>query len=407
MSLLRAKDRDRHLRARIILARALTLGWVILVAGCAAQTAAPAAPNPVAIEKTPARHIFQNAQAPFPPDATSAYVVDSQTGTVLYDYNSDDRMQPGSLAKLMTLYLVLDAINEKGTSLDTKVTILEDAAQLAKDPTISRMLLEQGQRVTIRDLLYGMMVHSGCDAAVALADWVAGDSVKFVAMMNDKARHLGMNNTYFAKPNGLPVPGEYSSARDMTLLAMSVTRQHPEAFTYTSARYFNFNNVNQRSTNGLLFLDPRVNGLKTGHVEEAGFHLVASARRGELQIISSLLGASSDSKRTTESEVLLKWAFDTITTVTPDWHTAMPDSLPVHDGDVATVAIAPIHSTALTILRSEKAKVRLAANLDHDLRAPVSKGQVVGELTVTCGSQETAIPVEATGGVTRAAALSR
>jgi D-alanyl-D-alanine carboxypeptidase (penicillin-binding protein 5/6) len=154
-----------------------------------------------------------------------------------------------------------------------------------------------------------MMVHSGCDAAQAIADYLAGDAPTFVAGMNAEAQRLGMKNTSFKQPNGLPEPGEYTSAHDMAILAMAVVRDHPNATTYTSRRHFKFNGVNQNSTNGLLFLDPRVDGLKTGHVQEAGFHLVALAHDQDATFISAVLGAPTDFRRVNDSELLLDWAF--------------------------------------------------------------------------------------------------
>ncbi len=291
----------RLLRARLIAARSLAPGLVFLLASCAAQTLPPVAPTRLATSGAPPPYIFQNVPASFRIDAAAAYVVESQTDTVLYEYNSDARIQPGSLAKLMTLYLVLDAIDEQRISLDSRVTITEDVAQLAKDPAVSLMFLRQGQQVPVRDLLYGMMVSSGCDAALALANAVGGNSVTFVIAMNARARRLGMTNTNFATPNGLPVPGQVTTAHDMAILALAVIKQHPEAFVYTSRRSYEFNRIRQRNTNGLLFIDPRVNGLKTGHVREAGFHLLASAKSEDLQLVSLVLGTQSHTRRTLES----------------------------------------------------------------------------------------------------------
>jgi D-alanyl-D-alanine carboxypeptidase (penicillin-binding protein 5/6) len=395
----------RLLRARLIAARSLAPGLVFLLASCAAQTLPPVAPTRLATSGAPPPYIFQNVPASFRIDAAAAYVVESQTDTVLYEYNSDARIQPGSLAKLMTLYLVLDAIDEQRISLDSRVTITEDVAQLAKDPAVSLMFLRQGQQVPVRDLLYGMMVSSGCDAALALANAVGGNSVTFVIAMNARARRLGMTNTNFATPNGLPVPGQVTTAHDMAILALAVIKQHPEAFVYTSRRSYEFNRIRQRNTNGLLFIDPRVNGLKTGHVREAGFHLLASAKSEDLQLVSLVLGTQSHTRRTLESELLLNWAFDAFITVTPDWHTALPASLPVHRGEVAAVAIAPIRSPELTVVQSDKTNVHLHADLDHDLSAPVRIGQIVGKLIVSCNGREISIPVETTGAVALSVAL--
>jgi serine-type D-Ala-D-Ala carboxypeptidase (penicillin-binding protein 5/6) len=288
----------------------LGLSFSILVAGCASTAPTPAAaPSESMQPSAQVPHVFGNVPARFKFDATEAYLVDTHSGAVLYEFNSDARLQPGSLAKLMTFYLALNALSEKRVSLTSKVTVGDDVAAIAKDPTLSRMFLKRGQQVAFEDLLYGMMVHSGCDAAQAIADQLAGDAPSFVVKMNTEARRLGMTNTNFAQPNGLPAPGEYTTAHDMVILARALIREHPGATTYTSRHYFAFNGVNQKNTNGLLFLDSRVLGLKTGHVEQAGFHLVALARVKNAEFVSAVMGAPSDFRRTNDSELLVGWAF--------------------------------------------------------------------------------------------------
>jgi D-alanyl-D-alanine carboxypeptidase (penicillin-binding protein 5/6) len=385
--------------------RRLALIAAIAVAGCtpSAQNASVLPPQPIIVVAPRVVHSFENAPVPFTLNATEEYVIERRTGTVLYEYNSDARVQPGSLAKLMTFYLTLDALSDQRISKDSLVTIGADVAELANDPTLSRMRLMLGQQVTVQDLLFGMMVHSGCDAAQALADYVGGNSAKFVSMMNDRARRLGMNNTNFAKPNGLPVPGEYTTAADMTTLARAIIMQHPEAFIYTSRRSFKFNRYNQTNTNRLLLLDARVNGLKTGHVREAGFHLVASAETGNLQVISVVLGAPSDSKRISESYRLIDWTFNTFTTVAPDWHSALPSSIPVQGGNVAAVTIAPERSPLFTVAASDRPYFQFRADISRSVSAPVQKGQVIGNLIVSRGDQKESIPVETTSTVDSAA----
>jgi D-alanyl-D-alanine carboxypeptidase (penicillin-binding protein 5/6) len=281
----------------------------ILITGCTSVKQGASTTPETAPPSPPPARVYGNVPVPFKFSATEGYLIDLHTGTVLYEYNADARLQPGSLAKLMTFYLALNALSEKRVSLDTTVTIGPDAAALAKDPGLSRMFVKLAQQVAFQDLLYGMMVHSGCDAAQAIADHIGGDSPRFVAMMNSQAKQLGMANTHFAQPNGLPEPGEYTTARDMAILARAVVTQHPEGLTYTSRRNFTFNKVAQRSTNALLFLDSRVKGLKTGHIQEAGFHLVAYAQSGDTEFISAVLGAPTDERRAMDSELLLNWAF--------------------------------------------------------------------------------------------------
>lgn len=313
---------------------------------------------------------------------------------MLYAYKADQRLQPGSLTKLMTFYLTLNALSAKRLSLDTLVPVGDDAAALASDPTLSRMHLKRGQRVRVRDLLFGMMVHSGCDAAQALADYEGGTSAAFVASMNHEAQRLGMLNTHFANPMGLPVPGEYTTAKDMATLGRVLVKEHPEALEYTSKQRFKFNGFNQASTNGLLFLDPRVKGLKTGHVQEAGFHLIGLTETGDLQLISAVMGAPSAKSRVVNSYELIIWASNTYAAVRPDWHGAVPNAIRVRGADVESVTIAPATSPLLVVPKSHQPDFALHANLSPTLTAPVRKGQVVGELTVSPGGKAESIPIE-------------
>ena len=308
--------------------------WIaasMLVVGCASVAPQPSAtPESAAPRPRPAK-VFGSVPAQFKLDATEAYLIDNNSGTVLYELNADTRLEPGSLAKLMTFYLALNALTAKRISLKSNVIIGSDVAAIAKDRTLSRMFLRQGQQVSFQDLLYGMMVHSGCDAAQAIADYLAGDSASFVAQMNSEAQSLGMMNTHFTQPNGLPEPGEYTTAHDMVILARAVLRDHPEATTYTSRRYFAFDGVKQKNTNGLLFLDSRVEGLKTGHVRAAGFHLVAFARSNNDEMVSAVMGAPTDFRRTNDSELLIGWAFANFRAGSPKSHPlssagAMPEN---------------------------------------------------------------------------------
>jgi serine-type D-Ala-D-Ala carboxypeptidase (penicillin-binding protein 5/6) len=384
-----------RLRVRNRIARLLALALLTVVAGCTAQAHnTPVIPAQPPAPAGPKAWTLDNVQFPFKLDTTEAYLIEGHTGTVLYAYNPDQRLQPGSVTKLMTFYLTLNALSAKRLSLDTLVPVGDDAAALANDPTLSRMHLKLGQRVTVRDLLFGMMVHSGCDAAQALADYEGGTSAAFVASMNREAQRIGMLNTHFSNPMGLPVPGEYTSAKDLVTLGRVLAEEHPEAFEYTSKRRFKFNGFNQASTNGLLFLDPRVRGLKTGHVQEAGFHLVGLTEMGDLQLISAVMGAPSARDRVVNSYELIIWASNSYAAVRPDWHGTVPNAIRVRGGDVESVAIAPVTSPLLVVSKNHQSNFTLRANVSPTLTAPVRKGQVVGELTVSVGSKAESIPIQ-------------
>jgi serine-type D-Ala-D-Ala carboxypeptidase (penicillin-binding protein 5/6) len=359
-----------------------------------AARAAHAASAPPSIALTDI-HVLGNRPAPFALDARAAMLIDERTGDVLYAYREHEKIQPASLAKIMTFYLVLDAMKNGKVSDDTKVTISQEAWRLSIDQTVSHMFLNVGQQVSVRDLLYGLMVSSGNDAAVALAEYVAGSTDAFTNMMNDKAKAIGLDDTHFANPDGLPVEGEATTAADMVKLGRSLLMNHPEATNYTSVKEFVFNNIHQNNFNALLFHDSRVNGIKTGHVAEAGYHLVASAHSNGTNLISAVMGTPSEEKRRDETEKLLDWAFRTFISYQPDLSTKVPATMPVTGGVEDTVKIGPEGVAALTLARGEERRVSVSwAPAERYVQAPFDKGTKVGEVEVALdGKLQASIPI--------------
>jgi D-alanyl-D-alanine carboxypeptidase (penicillin-binding protein 5/6) len=338
--------------------------------------------------------VYHNLPAPFVVEGNAAELVALRSGATLYAFNENMRTQPASLAKMMTFYLTLQALKQGRITLETMMPVSEAAWRLSLNDTVSRMFLQVGQKVAVRDLLYGLMVSSGNDAAIVLSEYLAGSSNAFAEEMNKQAVLLGMTNTHFTNPDGLPTPGEYTTAADMVKLGRALLENFPEALQYTSAKTFTFNTVgpegrsvtiNQRNFNTLLFYDSRVNGIKTGHVEEAGYHLVASAHTEDLELISAVFGTASMEKRRVETDKLLEWAFQTFVTVNPNWRKAAPARVRVYEGDVDEVAIAPSGGAAyFTVLRGQEGRIKLHAELEkRTLVAPIAKGTTVGQLTVT------------------------
>jgi serine-type D-Ala-D-Ala carboxypeptidase (penicillin-binding protein 5/6) len=354
-------------------------------------------------------HVLGDRPAPFALDARAAIMIDADTGAVLYAYNEHQKMQPASLAKIMTFYLSLDALKTDRITPTTDITISEKAWRLSMDDTVSRMFLQVGQKVDVNDLLYGLMVSSGNDAAVALSEYIAGSTDAFTKMMNDKAAAIGMNETHFQNPDGLPEEGEFTTAADMVTLAHSLVTHHPEALTYTSAKTFTFDKISQPNFNKLLLHDARVNGIKTGHVDEAGYHLVASASSNGMNLLSAVLGAPSEAARVTESEKLIDWAFRTFVSYRPDLKKAMPSTIAVRDGVAETVAIGPTRDAVYTLGRGEESKVTTQFEPSvRYLEAPVKVGDSVGDLTVLLnGKPEGTISVVAKAGVERAGFFGR
>lgn len=351
-------------------------------------------------------HVLGGLPAPFALEAKSALLTDGHTGAELYSFNEHEKMQPASLAKIMTFYLTMQALHDKRIALDTQMPVSEAAWRLSLNDTVSRMFLQVGQRVPVRDLLYGLMVSSGNDAAVVLSEYLGGSSEGFTQQMNDEAKKLGLTETHFANPDGLPVEGEYTTAADMVKLGRALLERFPDATTYTGTKEFTYaataaqgriHNITQRNFNTLLFYDSRVDGIKTGHVQEAGFHLVASAHHDGMLLISAVMGTRSMEKRRTETEKLIDWAFRTFNTVHPDWHKAVPASMKVYKGAADQVAIAPASDSWVTVERGKESQVKVSyiANAKY-LVAPVDKGASVGAMVVTQGDAEVArIPVVA------------
>jgi D-alanyl-D-alanine carboxypeptidase (penicillin-binding protein 5/6) len=404
--------RLRHLCKRTV------VGWffclfVLIAAGpapAASRRASHAAAKPSAPTIPLSEiHVFGDHPAPFALDAKAAMMIDERTGTVLYSYNEHERMQPASLAKIMTFYLALDAMKQKRITVDTLMPISEQAWRLSMDQSVSRMFLRVGQQVPVHDLLYGLMVSSGNDAAVAIAEYLGGSTEGFTTQMNAKAKELGLTETHFMNPDGLPVDGEYTTAADMVKLARALLINHPTALTYTSAKDFTFDKIKQPNFNTLLFYDARVDGIKTGHVQEAGYHLVASAHSNGTRFISAVMGTPSSEKRRVETEKLLDWGFRTFVTASADAHKMMPATMPVFYGVADTVAIGPTRETYVTVDKGQEGKIAVAWTPSVKyLSAPVSKGTQVGQLVITQdGKQIDAVPVVADSAVAKAGFFKR
>ena len=383
---------------------ASAIGSILMLAFSAAHAArhaknlAPPPPEPLG-----QIHVLGSGSAPFALDARAAMLVEFHSGEVLYAYNEHQRMQPASLAKIMTFYITLEALKNGKLKLDTAVNISEKAWRLSVDQTVSKMFLEVGQQVPVNELLYGLMVSSGNDAAMALAEYLGGSEEGFVIMMNDYCQRLGLQETHFASPDGLPEPGQYTTAADMVKLAGLLLKTFPDALNYTSVKEYTFHQITQRNWNTLLFYDARVDGIKTGHVDEAGFHLVSTARADNMRLISALMGAPNAEKRRTETEKLLAWAFRSFVNVTPEWRPLVPVSLPVYEGADSMVRLAPPGPLTITLPRGEEKKVKLSGGLDVSyLVAPVPIGTRVGSLTVHEDDRTLlSVPIETQKGVAR------
>ena len=235
----------------------------------------------------------------------SAILMDVTTGRVLFSHNADDPLQPASITKVLSLYLADEAIREGRVRPTDPVKISRKAQRTGG----SKMFLQAGSEIPLQDLLKGMAVVSANDASVAVAEYLGGNVENFVKQMNGKARELGMNNSCFKNPNGLPARGQFTTARDMLVLACDYLRQFPECLELHSQQYFTYRDITQRNRNSLLRRYPNADGLKTGWVVQAGYHIVATAKRGKTRLIAVVMGAKTPSIRTRETERLLDEGF--------------------------------------------------------------------------------------------------
>ncbi|MGE5129315.1 MAG: D-alanyl-D-alanine carboxypeptidase family protein [Sphingomonadaceae bacterium] len=325
---------------------------------------------------------FARAAAPQPPgiDGHSWLLADLSSNQILASDKADVRFEPASLTKLMTAYLVFRALHEKQISLDQQVQVSERAW---KAPG-SRMFIQPGMPVTVGQLIQGMEVQSGNDACIALAETVGGSEDVFVQMMNREAARLGMKNTHYANVTGLPDPQHYSTAHDIYLLTAALIRDFPAEYArYYSEKEYTYNHITQRNRNRLLWLDPSVDGVKTGHTEAAGYCLVASSKHGERRLLSVLLGAPSEQARASESLKLLNWGYQFYDSVKLYDKGQTVKQIQVWKGAEPTVDAGFTGALMLAVPKGESDKLSAQLVSQRPLMAPIAQGQQVGMLRVT------------------------
>ncbi|BBJ00262.1 peptidase [Ferrigenium kumadai] len=338
--------------------------------------------------------------------AKSYLLYDYTSSQVLVNQNGDARMEPASLTKLMTAYLAFDALKHGTLSQDQELTV--PAAAVRNTNGESRMLLKAGQTVTVDELLRGLIVQSGNDAAITLADHIAGSEAGFVDLMNKEAKRLGMNNTHFTNPVGLPDAQHYSSAYDLALLAAAVVRDYPQQYQLFALREYTFNNVTQANRNRLLWIDPYADGIKTGHTETAGYCLVGSVRRDNRRLISVLLGASSDSLRATESQKLLNFGFQYFDAVRLYQKDQPITQLRIWKGTDSHVGVGFRRDLFLSIPKGKLAQLKATVETRQPILAPISSGQQLGVLKLTlAGKPYAEFPLIALDAVPLANVFSR
>lgn len=324
---------------------------------------------------TPA--LAQNA-APFETVAKNAYIIDAQTGQVLLDKNSDEKMPTSSMSKTMTLYMVFDAIKNGKLSLEQELPVSEKAWRMQG----SKMFVPLGGMVKVEDLIRGVAIQSGNDATIVLAEGMAGTEESFADAMNAKAKELGMNDSHFANASGWPDPNHYSTCHDLALLSMHLIRDFPEDYKYFAEIDFTYNNIKQGNRNPLLYKNIGADGIKTGHAEEAGYGLMGSAIRDGRRIVMVLNGMASMDERAQESTRLVEWALNNFTNVNILQSGMQAGSAPVVMGVERSVPLIVQKDLVVTLPRMASASVRAQAVFKGPLEAPVKKGQEVGVVRV-------------------------
>lgn len=322
---------------------------------------------------------------PAPPQigANSYLLVDFNSDRILVEHNADLRVEPASITKLMTAYVVFSELDQGNITLEETATISEKAWRTGG----SRMFIEPNMEVTVEDLIRGMVIQSGNDASVALAERVAGSEEAFASLMNHYAELLGMANTNFTNSTGLPDPEHYTTARDIAILSAATIRDFPDYYPWYSEKEFTFNNIRQHNRNTLLWRDPAIDGLKTGHTEAAGYCLASSAKRDGMRLVSAVMGSSSESSRASETQTLLNYGFRFFETV--QLYEAGQELAParVWKGMVEEVMVGLTDPVFVTIPRGRYDDLEAQVQIEPQLSAPLEAGTVVGTINVQLGEE--------------------
>mgnify|MGYP000932276811 FL=1 len=346
-------------------------------------------------------------QLPVPPAlaAKSWLLIESGSGQVLASQAPDERLEPASLTKIMTAYLTFAALKQGTIKIDQGINVSEKAWRTGG----SKMFIRVGTQVPVEDLIKGMIVQSGNDACVALAEAIAGSEENFAQMMNREAQRLGMKATSFRNSTGWPDPEHYTTARDLATLAGALIRDFPEDYAkYYSIKEFRYNNITQPNRNRLLWLDPTVDGMKTGHTEAAGYCLISSAKRGPRRLLSVVLGTASDAVRAQESLKLLNYGFQFYDAVQLYAKDQAVSSLKVWKGSSSTLKAGFTADFVLAVPKGFAQKVQADLVSQQPLVAPISAGQTVGTMKVSIdGKHYGDFPVVALETVTQAGIFGR
>ncbi|MBD3670533.1 MAG: D-alanyl-D-alanine carboxypeptidase [Gammaproteobacteria bacterium] len=325
---------------------------------------------------------------PAPPklNAEAYLLIDYHSNQVLAEENADMRIEPASLTKMMTSYAVFYELKNGTVKLEDMAKVSTKAWRTAQGT--STMFLRERQEVSIEDLLSGLIIQSGNDASVVLAEHIAGSEEAFASLMNEHARNLGMTGTHFVNSTGLPDPEHYTTARDLAILAKALIHDYPEFYHLHAEKKFSFNGIDQYNRNRLLWRDRFVDGIKTGHTESAGYCLVASAERNNMRLISVVTGTDNENARAVESQKLLRYGYRFFSTYHIYDSSTELYKMRVWKGEKEEVPLGIDQPLYVTIPRGQYKKLKAKLNVDQDIEAPVTKGGQYGTVNVTLGGNE-------------------
>jgi D-alanyl-D-alanine carboxypeptidase (penicillin-binding protein 5/6) len=323
-----------------------------------------------------------SSKDPLECDSQSAVLMDGLTGDILYQQNPDLRIPPASFVKVLTLYVIFDAIRAGQIKLDDMVTVSEKAWRGAYKTDSSAMYIKVGERVKVEDLLKGVAIASGNDACIALAEHLAGSEEVFVSKMNEKAKALGLNDSQFKNSHGLQAEGQYVTALNMAILARRYIEDHPQALALHSATEFEYNGIKQGNRNLLLYKNIGVDGLKTGYIKESGYHLVATAKRDSQRMIAVVMGCDKVKKRAPEAQKLLEHGFRNFTTIEAVKKGASFGPIKVKRGKLDQVSLTSSETGWVTVPKGNEKLMSAVPQLPESATAPIQKGQVLAKVLV-------------------------
>lgn len=311
-------------------------------------------------------------------NAKAYILIDVNSGKIIAEKNSEERLPPASLTKMMTLYVISNALHHEQIHLTDNVRVSREAWKIGG----SRMFIKEGQQVPVEDLLKGIIVDSGNDACVAMAEHLGGTENSFTDLMNQQAQNLGMKNSHFTDSTGLPDPNLYTTAKDLAILGRALIIDFPQYYEWYKQKWFTYNGIRQPNRNRLLWRDNQVDGIKTGHTNDAGFCLVSSAKRDNMRLLAVVLGEPTDSSRADDSEKLLNYGFRFFETHQLYKSGQSIAELPLYKGQIDKVAVGLNEDQYITIPTGQYQRLNITTKIPSYLEAPIKKGDKIGDLVV-------------------------